>query len=321
LLFFYQFFLLLCWKGEELVVDFIVPRYPEVKNGDGAFFITGCSSGIGKSSVLDLLRHDFTVYANVRSQKDADNLIIASKNNSKLIPLIGDVTNSNDIDKFLSTISNRNSIVPLRGIVNNAGVGYNCPVQYCDLKKVRQLFDINFFAAVEVSQKFLPLILKNKGRFVHIGSLQGENALPFGFSYGASKFALRSFSDTLRRENKPFGVTSSIVEPGYVTTEMSGKSTAPEVLKMLDEDGKRRFGFHFDLARVQEKRAEIGALSQSTDTTDYTIRHALTSSHPRTRYVMNWHALLTRLGWFFPDALNDFFVDIIVFGFNKKTEL
>jgi len=284
--------------------DVLTPRYHEIKSG--AILITGCSSGIGKVAAFDLVAKGFKVYACVRKDADVEKL---KKENSNplLVPVVLDVTNPSTINKTFDYIVAQENAggLPLVGVVNNAGIGSRFPAEYQDMRAV---METNFFGAVAVTQKFLPLIRKHKGRIVNIGSLQSEISLPMCSAYGASKFALKAFGDSLRREVRPYGVMVSSVEPGYVLTEMSKTSEAAQytVYDTLPEEGKQLYGAYFAKENVQQRIAHRDTRIESADTISAAISHALTSISPRARYVLNYDSAGIRLQWFVPDAMADF---------------
>lgn len=80
----------------------------------------------------------------------------------------------------------------------------------------RRVFDVNYFAAVELTRKFLPHLLQNKGRVVFIGSAGAIMPVPFLSSYVASKLALYSFANVLRTETERQGISVTYVMLGQV---------------------------------------------------------------------------------------------------------
>ena len=84
---------------------------------------------------------------------------------------------------------------------------------------MRKVMDVNFFGHVAMTKKFLPLLVaKRDSRVVNICSVAGYLTKPGMSSYSASKYALESFSDCLRREMAVWGLRVSIIEPGFMRT-------------------------------------------------------------------------------------------------------
>ena len=78
--------------------------------------------------------------------------------------------------------------------------------------------EINVIGQIAVTQAFLALIRKARGRVVNIGSVSGKMATPFVGPYAASKFAMEALTDALRCELRPWGIQVAIVEPGSIAT-------------------------------------------------------------------------------------------------------
>jgi NAD(P)-dependent dehydrogenase (short-subunit alcohol dehydrogenase family) len=102
--------------------------------------------------------------------------------------------------------------------------------------------------------------------------------------YSSSKFAMRGYTDGLRRELNDFGISVSIVEPGYVNTPIVAKSTQVSVIR---EDKKELidqfYSRHYD-AVAQEKEQTAIRLADEPTVTSAAIFDALTSKYPKTRY-------------------------------------
>ena len=84
----------------------------------------------------------------------------------------------------------------------------------------RDLFEVNVFAPVSLIQEFHDLLLESKGRIVNVGSVAGEITTAGNGQYSASKHALRSANDAMRPVYAKAGVSVSLVEPGYVRSQM-----------------------------------------------------------------------------------------------------
>uniref|UniRef100_A0A3Q1ECH6 Hydroxysteroid (17-beta) dehydrogenase 2 n=1 Tax=Acanthochromis polyacanthus TaxID=80966 RepID=A0A3Q1ECH6_9TELE len=85
----------------------------------------------------------------------------------------------------------------------------------------RRCMDINFLSAVSMCQHFLPLLRRARGRIINMSSLAGGSVpMPLFGAYGASKAALKVFSEVMRQELAPWGVMVSVIQPaGFRTSE------------------------------------------------------------------------------------------------------
>lgn len=104
---------------------------------------------------------------------------------------------------------------PLVGVINNAGVCMISPMELTPVKAVRDLFELDFWAYINVIKAFMPLIKKNQGRFINIGSYAGFVNPPMFVAYSAAKAAIEGMTRAWRFELKPFGVGMTSIRPGW----------------------------------------------------------------------------------------------------------
>ena len=90
-------------------------------------------------------------------------------------------------------------ITGLWAIVNNAGVIGNLSItEWCSRKDFFTPLNVNLLGTIDVTNTFLPLLRKERGRIVNMASIAGRFAAPFAGAYSISKFAVEAYSDTLR---------------------------------------------------------------------------------------------------------------------------
>ena len=105
-------------------------------------------------------------------------------------------------------------------LVNNAGIGTLGRFDEADPARLRQLFEVNFFAAAEFIREALPLLKQgNRPIVVNVGSILGHFATPRSSEYCSTKFALRGLTDALRAEFSKLGIDVLLVSPGTTETE------------------------------------------------------------------------------------------------------
>lgn len=181
------------------------------------WFVTGASKGLGLALVKKLIQEGYRVAATSRNVKDLQQVVGAS--NDVFLPLAVDLKNESSVEKGIKeTVAHFGSIDV---VVNNAGYGLTGSLEELSDEEVRQNFDINVFGVLNVIRKALPYMRKQQsGHFFNIASIGGFTGSFPGFgSYTATKFAMHGFSESLAAEVKPFGITVSIVSPGYFRTE------------------------------------------------------------------------------------------------------
>lgn len=212
-----------------------------------SILITGASSGIGKACALHLDEMGFKVYAGVRKQADADNLKKEATGNLEAVIL--DVTNSQSIKDAANYIREQTN-GNLYGLVNNAGIGRGGALEVTPMDEIRKLMDVNLLGLMEITQSFIPMLRKSRGRIINIGSTSSYLAVPGACAYSASKFAVKAVSDSLRLELIPFGINVILVSPGAVESaiwekgikykEDMRKSVNPEIAQLYEP--LRKFG-------------------------------------------------------------------------------
>lgn len=266
--------------------------------------ITGASSGIGRSSVADMVQSGWQVFATVRKAQDGDQL--RSDFGSSVTPVLMDVTDRASVTAAAEQVATLLQKSGLDGLVNVAGVGRVRPVEYMTQDDLQVMFDINVLGQIAVTQAFLPLLRAARGRIVNISSIGAHIAIPFGSLINATKSAFGIFSDTLRLELHPFGIYVSVVEPGAIKTPAVEKTLGDieAVIRSLPVSGAAQYG---NMLRHFARRAyEREMNGSSPDVVAEAIHHALTAKRPRTRYRVGKHAtLLATLAAFLPDRLLD----------------
>ncbi|HMG14659.1 MAG TPA: SDR family NAD(P)-dependent oxidoreductase [Saprospiraceae bacterium] len=250
--------------------------------------ITGISSGIGKDAAITLSAKGYTIYGTVRNEADASYILDQGINNIKLIIL--DITDQSGINKLAESMQD----LPLTALINNAGIAVSGPLKYVSLDKVKMGFDVNVFALLAMTQAFIPNLELNKklkgeaGRIINISSISGKISTPFRVPYSASKFAVESISDGLRRELSLSGIKVSIIEPGPIKTTIWDKAITDEANGFINE-----YKYVQDFRNEYIKEIIKDALPVSE--VSKAIYHAITSKKPKTRYLIVKRPWFTRL--------------------------
>jgi NAD(P)-dependent dehydrogenase (short-subunit alcohol dehydrogenase family) len=137
-----------------------------------------------------------------------------------------------------------------------------------------------------VTQAFLPLIRRAKGRIVFVGSVGGRVALPFIGPYAGSKAAVSSLADSLRQELAPWDIWVAVVEPGNVATAIWDKADpgTKEAIDKLPPEGRERYAH--SLESGTETAVRMGRRGADPDKVARVVEHALTSRRPRPRYLV-----------------------------------
>lgn len=171
--------------------------------------ITGCSSGIGLESALELKRQGFWVLAACRKPEDVERMRGLGFTGI-LLDLDSPESVEQAADEVIALTNNR-----LYGLFNNAGYGVYGPLQTLSREQLEQQFSANFFGAHQLTMRLLPAMLPHgEGRIVMTSSVMGLISTPGRGAYAASKYALEAWSDALRMELRHSGIKVSLIEPG-----------------------------------------------------------------------------------------------------------
>ncbi|WP_413561448.1 SDR family oxidoreductase [Bdellovibrio sp. HCB209] len=246
--------------------------------------ITGASTGIGFDLTRTLCEKGFRVWACVRKPESIERLAKDYSENLRVLKM--DVTNSHDIKHAFKSVQTELNPDTELILVNNAGIASGGPIEGIDLDEWRRVFDVNVFGMVEMTKAFLPLIRSTKGRIINIGSISGRVAAPFLGPYTASKFAVKAFTDSLRREVANFGVRVSLIEAGPIRTEIWSKSidVSDQVLNKCSTEVRTAYGPMMSSMResVVATAKDAVPVQVATDA----ILHAIQSHLPRVNYLI-----------------------------------
>lgn len=180
--------------------------------------VTGASSGIGQSLALEFARRGArSLLVARRAEILADVANQANALGGSSIPLEGDVTDPTCRQAVLRAATEQFGGLDL--LVNNAGISAHGHFASERPEILRQIFEVNFFSAVELTRAALPLLRGGQTPMVvNIGSILGQRGIPFNASYCASKFALTGWSESLRAELASAGIDLLLVSPGTTDT-------------------------------------------------------------------------------------------------------
>lgn len=255
--------------------------------GERSVVISGASSGIGRATAVYLDRAGWRVFAGVRNEQAEAEL--RSSSSDRLTTLMLDVTSEASISAAGDAVATATG-GRLDALFNNAGISVPGPVEYIPLEEVRQVFDVNVFGHLAMTQRFLPMLREACGRIVFTSSMSGRIGLPFLGAYAASKYAIEAYGDALRRELRGFGINVSLIEPGSIATEIWDKGLDPAVRARLDDEAERLYGSGLNFAEREGKRSAKAAIP--ADAVAKAVEHALTARKPKRRYVVGRDAKL-----------------------------
>jgi short-subunit dehydrogenase len=229
-----------------------------MKISGSTILITGASGGIGGAIARQLAQRGATL---ILVNRDGDKLEAFANElraaGGKVIPLVGDLATPGEPARLVQDALVQAGTIDI--LINCAGVqnfGFFADESAAD---TATLFNINTIAPIALTNAVLPHMLKKgKGQIVNLGSIFGSIGFPCFASYSASKFALRGFSEALRRELAGTGVGVTYVAPRFTRTAFNRsavtrmanalkmnqdepESVAASVIATIERDGQERY--------------------------------------------------------------------------------
>lgn len=186
--------------------------------------ITGCSdNGLGSALALALNDQHCRVFATVRDLSKTSFLKAAGIECFEL-----DVLSASSISSCVAEISKLTGGT-LDVLINNAGKGHYMPFLHLDLNAAKEVFELNVWSYLAVTQAFLPMLMKNaspaasgkKTLLVNNTSISSVLRTPYHSTYGASKAAIAAFNDAQRIELRPFGIRVVDLKTGSTESNFS----------------------------------------------------------------------------------------------------
>lgn len=181
--------------------------------------ITGTSSGIGKSTVIEFAKKGWNVIATQRNpEKESD---FKTFNNVKLFPL--DVTNLDSITKVFQKVKEEFGTIDV--VVNNAGYGVDGAFEAMSDEVIEDQFNTNVFGLMRVTREAIKAMRPSGGgTIIQISSMGGKITFPLYSIYHATKFAVEGFTESLHYELAQFNIKLKLIEPGPIVTDFNGRS-------------------------------------------------------------------------------------------------
>lgn len=204
--------------------------------------VTGASSGIGEATALLLAEKGCAVSVAARREERLNELadrISTSGGRALAVPC--DICNEDSARAFIEDTKTEFGRVDF--LINNAGVMLLGPIYGANTDDWRRMVDVNVMGLLWATHAALPIMAEQGGgHIVNVSSVAGRIATLGSGVYNATKWAVVAFSESLRQEALNMNVRVSIIEPGFVETELQGHNENPMVVeataKMREEIGE-----------------------------------------------------------------------------------
>ena len=195
--------------------------------------ITGCNKGIGKATLEDFAKYGANIFACARTtSSEFKKFIIDLKKkyrvNIQIIKL--DLSKTSSIPNCVNEIYKTSKNIDV--LVNNAGMLFNSLFQMTSEKQLKEIFQVNYFSQVYMTQIISRGMAKNKkGNIIFVSSTSGLNGDYGRFAYSSSKAAILNTVKTLSKEFANYNIRVNAVSPGLTQTDLMLSNTKEEIIK------------------------------------------------------------------------------------------
>jgi NAD(P)-dependent dehydrogenase (short-subunit alcohol dehydrogenase family) len=186
------------------------------------WFITGASRGMGRELTAQALARGDRVAATLRTPSQLDDLAVVYGDRLWMRPL--DVTDTVQMGRVVQEAFTAHEHIDV--VVSNAGFGVFGAAEDLTNEQVEQMMATNLTAAIHLGRLVIPhLRRQGGGRLVQVSSMGGHIAFPAFSLYHATKWGLEGFYEALAQEVEPFGIHTTLVEPGMIRTSFYEAAT------------------------------------------------------------------------------------------------
>lgn len=213
--------------------------------------ITGCARGIGRQMLIAFAQNGANVWACCRSESDEFNRFAAELSEKCSVwikPLNFDVTDTAKMKQVIRTIMADKISIDV--LVNNAGITYNALYQMTSIEKMRQVFEVNFFAQVSLTQYIVKcMVRQGSGNVINVSSSAALDANPGRTAYAASKAAVACMTRVMAHELAAQHIRVNAIAPGITDTDMVDASmTAAAIEGAVQQTRLKRIGQPSEIA-------------------------------------------------------------------------
>jgi len=249
-------------------------------------FITGCSTGIGYTTAIELKKRGHRVICSARKEADVSRL-----QNDGFEALQLDLAEPASIQQAVKQLIELTN-GQVDGLFNNGAYGQPGAVEDLSRDVLREQFETNFFGTHELTNLIIPLMRKQGyGRIIYNSSILGFVAMKYRGAYNASKFALEGLVDTMRIELYDTNIKLCLIEPGPITSNFRKNAFA-----MYQKNIDPETSVHKDTYKIMEERLQkegpAAPFTLPAEAVAEKVIHALESKKPKIRYYVTFPTYL-----------------------------
>jgi short-subunit dehydrogenase len=248
--------------------------------------ITGCSTGIGYTTAMELKKRGHYVIATARKIED-----VARLQQEGFTALQLDLADSNSIQQAVSLAIDLTD-GKIDALFNNGAFGQPGAVEDLSRDILRFQFETNLFGTHELTNLIIPLMREQgHGRIIYNSSILGFVAMTYRGAYNASKFALEGLADTLRLELYGTQIHISLIEPGPILSDFRKNAFALYQKNIDSAHSPHKEAYRAMVERLQKEGVAAPFTLPSEAVTEKVI-HALEAKRPKLRYYVTFPTYL-----------------------------
>ena len=249
-------------------------------------FITGCSTGIGYTTAVELKKRGHRVICSARKEADVSRL-----QNEGFETLQLDLADPASIQQAVKQLIELTD-GKIDGLFNNGAYGQPGAIEDLTRDVLKEQFETNFFGTHELTNLIIPLMRKQGyGRIIYNSSILGFVAMRYRGAYNASKYALEGLVDTMRIELYDTDIKLCLIEPGPITSNFRKNAFA-----MYQKNINPEISFHKDTYKAMEERLQkegpAAPFTLPAVAVAKKVIHALESKKPKIRYYVTFPTYL-----------------------------
>lgn len=214
--------------------------------------ITGTNRGIGKVILETFAKNGANIWACARAKNEEFEKHISELSENYGIwikPVYFDLSDENAIKRAFKEIIKEK--IPLDIVVNNAGVAYGGLMTMTPVQKLKEVFDVNFFAVISMMQLAAKVMMRQKsGNIINIASVGGIETNPGYLAYGSSKAAVIWATKSISKELAAYNIRVNAVAPGLTKTEMGMYRSEDELKKVIERSSLKRMADPQEIANA-----------------------------------------------------------------------
>ena len=193
--------------------------------------ISGAAGGVGRAIAVELKNQNYSLCLLVKQKDDARVMDLVTEDDTTIVCDLADKTSRSEAWRSIHSWSSQIDV-----LVNAAGIAYGATSLMTPYDDLRKVFEINYYAAIDLSQRVARAMLRrNKGVILNISSIQGESGRSGSLAYGGSKAALNHMTRVMGNELGQHGIRVNAIAPTIIETSMLEKMDIAARDRLIEE--------------------------------------------------------------------------------------